>query len=71
MGINKQTENVMIRNDLLRFYKNCKAYDDATSDLQEVTLFEQGPHFQAVIRNVVERLNLNGTFTVGKYNPMQ
>ena len=69
VGINKQTENVRIRNDVLRFYKNCKAYDEATSNLQEVTLFEQGPHFQGVIRNVVERLNLNGTFTAGKFNP--
>ena len=65
-GNNTGAKNVSVRDDVLRFYDSCKAYDEATSDFREVTLFEQGPHFQGVIKNVVERLRLNGTLTVGK-----
>ena len=65
--INQKSSKVLIRDDVLRFWDNCRAYKDATSDKQEMSRFEHGTHFQGVIQNVANKLELNGTLTVGRY----
>ena len=59
-------DRVPVRDQVLRFFKNCNAYEQAASDKQEMVKFENGPHFQKVINNIVEKLQLNTTLTMGK-----
>ena len=63
-GNNNWVKNVLIRDEVLRFFDNCKECDEATSNLREITFFEQGPYFQSVINNAVNGLKLNGTYNV-------
>ena len=64
-GYNHTLDRLPIRDQVLRFFDNCKSYDMAASDKQEMVKFEKGPRFQKVIHNVAEKLQLNATLTIG------
>ena len=64
-GFNITQDHVPIRDHVLRFYDDCKSYELAASDKQEMVKFEKGPYFQKVIHNIAEKLHLNTTLTAG------
>lgn len=54
-----------VRDSVLRFYENCKRYEQETADLSEQMKFENGPLFQKVRIDVTRRLGTNASLSVG------
>ncbi|XP_053392475.1 multiple inositol polyphosphate phosphatase 1-like [Mercenaria mercenaria] len=65
IGQNLTNVKPEIRDNILRFYDNCKRYEQETADLSEQTKFENGPVFQKVIVDITKRLGANVSLTVG------
>lgn len=65
IGQNLTSITPEIRDDLLRFYDNCKKYEQDISDKGEVTKFENGQIFQKMIADISRRLAANVSLTTG------
>lgn len=55
-----------VRDDILRFYDDCKRYERDTSDLDDLTKFENGEVFQTMIEEIKVRMGTNISLTIGK-----
>ncbi|XP_045212929.2 multiple inositol polyphosphate phosphatase 1-like [Mercenaria mercenaria] len=65
LGQNLTSVKPSIRDNILRFFDNCKRYEQETADLSEQAKFESGPIFQKVVTDITERLGTNVSLTVG------
>ena len=58
---------VVVRDKILRFYEDCKRYDEVTATIPELTKFQNGPEMHMVRDEITAKLQMNSTLTVGKF----
>ncbi|XP_060583904.1 multiple inositol polyphosphate phosphatase 1-like [Ruditapes philippinarum] len=65
VGQNSTNINPKIRDDILRFYDNCKKYEHDIADRSEILKFENGPKFQKMLGDITKRLGANVSLSIG------